>query len=234
VLRIAPTILYFSLFCLALLGLSCEPDNQPVPPLGYEYYPLRVGKYLHYRVDETTYALARPAVSRTYEIRETLTDSFPGSAGETLYRVERAVRTTGGNWQIDSVMTAWRTVDRALRNQNGNTEIKLVFPLANRQRWNGNLFNTLGERLFEMNGLARPLTLGTQRFDSTVTVVQQNDSTLVALRRHREVYARDVGLVRRERANLFYCSTPGCAGQGKIDFGMQQTSTLIGYGMIPR
>ncbi|HEV7349895.1 hypothetical protein [Telluribacter sp.] len=219
----------FQLFLLGWL-LSCQSKTQPVPAIGYEYFPLEVGQYVQYHVEETRYALAQPPTSRTFQRRETITDTYTDASGQTVYTIERAVLQTNGQWKVDSSLTAWRTPDRALRMENGVTEVKLSFPLSERQRWNGNLYNQQEERLFEATRVAKPITLGQQNFDSTVTVVQQNDSSLIALRRLREVYAKGVGLVQRERTYLYYCSTSGCAGQGKIDYGIKQLSTVSSYG----
>lgn len=220
------------LLVIAGIAVGCQSDKQPVPATGYEYFPLEVGQYVQYQVEETRYALAQPATSRTYQRRETITDSYTDASGQTIYRIERAVQQVNGEWKVDSVMTAWRTTERALRTENGATEVKLFFPLTERQRWNGTLYTSQEEKLFEATQVGRPLTVGTQPFEQTVTVVQQNDSTLVALRRLREVYAKNVGLVQRERVFLQYCSTPDCAGQGKIDYGIKQISTVSAYGKL--
>ena len=65
-------------------------------------------------------------------------------------------------------------------------------------------------QLFQING---------QKFSNSVTVVQQNDSTLVDLKRRREVYSEGIGLIYQEKINVSYCNSADCLGKGKIDFG---------------
>ncbi|GAB3165325.1 hypothetical protein [Telluribacter humicola] len=218
------------LLMIAGMAFSCQTDKQPTPNMGYDYFPLEVGQYVEYQVQETRYSLAQSPASRTFQRRETITDTYTDATGQTIYLIERSVLQMNGEWKTDSLMTSWRTTERAMRTENGRTEVKLFFPVTERQRWNGNLYNQQEERIFEATQVAKPITLGTQPFEHTVTVVQQNDSTLVALRRLREVYAKNVGLVQRERVFLQYCSTPDCAGQGKIDYGIKEISTISGYG----
>ncbi len=73
--------------------------------------------------------------------------------------------------------------------------MKLAFPLVNRSRWNGNLFNQFAEDTYELRSLNQPFSVGTQTFAQTATVFQQNDSTLVSQDRRIEVYARQAVLV---------------------------------------
>jgi hypothetical protein len=58
-----------------------------------------------------------------------------------------------------------------------------------------------------------------QKFDHSVTIVQQNDSSLVDLKKIIEVYAEGIGLVYQEKLNVSYCNLLDCLGKGKIDFG---------------
>jgi hypothetical protein len=106
-----------------------------------------------------------------------------------------------------------------------------VFPVANGTAWNGNLYNNFGSDQYDTRLANQPYTGQTQTFGQTVTVAQQNDSTLVSLDKRVEVYARQVGLVYREKAQLFYCSsTPACIGKNQIDYGFRQIYRLRSYG----
>jgi hypothetical protein len=65
---------------------------------------------------------------------------------------------------------------------------------------------------FQING---------QKFDKTFSVIQQNDSTLVDLKRRIEIYAEGIGMIYQERTNVLYCNSGDCLGKGKIDFGIK-------------
>lgn len=220
---------FLPFFILTLSLVACERDDSPRPDPGYEYFPLETGSFREYEVTETRYALAQPAQTRTYQIRETIGPKYTDTSGQDVYPLERSVR-EGNAWRPDSVSSTWRTADRAFRTENGLTFVKIQFPVKERSRWDGNLYNTIGEQLFEMKNIDQPLTLGAFTFDKILTVVQQNDSTLLSLRKSQEIYARDIGLIKREQTSVQYCGTPDCLGKGNIDYGFTKIMVLKNYG----
>ncbi|GHB60053.1 hypothetical protein GCM10007390_12210 [Persicitalea jodogahamensis] len=212
-----------------MLLIACEGNDSPRPDPGYEYFPLETGTFREYEVTETRYALAQPAQTRTYRIRETIGLKYTDASGQDVYPFERSVR-EGKAWRVDSVGLAWRTADQAFRTENGRTFIKIQFPVRESLRWNGNLYNTLGKQIFEINAVDRPLMLDSLAFARTITVVQQNDSTLLSLRKSQETYAGNIGLIKREQTSVQYCGTPDCLGKGIIDYGFTKTTLLKNYG----
>ena len=123
----------------------------------------------------------------------------------------------------------WRTVNQALRVENGATWVKLQFPTYEGTRWNGNVFNTQPEQTYQITALNKAVKTSFGTYDKTLTVVQQNDSTLLSLRRSQEIYAENIGLIQRERTFVRYCGTPDCRGKGIIDYGFTQRITLTDY-----
>ncbi|MPR32012.1 hypothetical protein [Salmonirosea aquatica] len=220
----------FRLFVLILLtSLGCERVSNPPSSPGYEYFPLNTGQRAEYDVVETTYALAQAPLIRRYKISETVGEKYTDAAGQDVYPIERRVENPQGEWVADSVFIAWRTETRALRAENGDTFVKIQFPAYERSRWNGNLFNTMTEQLYEITSANKPRETAGGTFDNTLTVVQQNDSTLLSLRRSQEIYAEGIGLIQRERTFVQYCGTPDCQGKGIIDYGYSQVSTLTNF-----
>ena len=217
------------LFAIFVAFAACGRENSPLSDPGYDYFPLEAGQFREYEVTETRYALAQPAQTRTYQIRETVGLKYTDASGQDVYPVERAVR-EGSGWRVDSVWSAWRTADRAFRNENGLIFVKIQFPVKESTRWNGNLFNTLNERFFEIKTTDKPLTLGSFAFSQTLMVEQQNDSTLLSLRKSQETYAREIGLVKYQQTNVQYCGTPDCVGKGIVDYGFTKIMILKNYG----
>ncbi len=222
-------IRFFVFFVFALSLVACERADSPPVDSGYDYFPLETGSFWEYEVTETRYALAQPAQTRTYQIREVTGPKYTDASGQDVYPLERSVR-EGNTWRADSVSLIWRTAERAFRSENGLTFVKIRFPVKEDLRWDGNLYNTLRERLFEIKNSDKPLTLGAYTFDQTLTVVQQNDSTLLSLRKNQETYARNVGLIRQEQTSVQYCGTPNCVGKGLIDYGFTKSMVLKNYG----
>jgi hypothetical protein len=224
---ICPLLSFFLLAALA----GCSPTEPRPEALGYAYFPLETGAFLEYDATETQYALTGPPTTRTYQIREVVGEAQPDATGAPTFRLERYRRAGDTQpWRIDSVWTARQTPELALRTENNLPFVKLIFPLAEGQRWDGNALNGRGPDPYELRELHRPRAVGAQTFDRTLTVVQQNDSTLVSLDRRTEIYAEAVGLVYRERTQFFYCNAPACLGQGRIDFGTQVIYRIRSYG----
>ncbi len=209
----------------ALIGCT-ERDAPPLPDPGYGYFPLEIGFVREYEVSETNYALAQPNQTRIYRLRETIGQPYTDASGQDVYPIERAVLRNSGAWEVDVVWSAWRTVDRAFRQENGLTLVELAFPARDRNRWDRNLFNPLPAAFSTIERSGESRKLGTLDFVKTLTVVQQNDSTLLSLRRRRDLYAEGIGLVQQERISVQYCGTPDCVGKGIIDFGSVKTVTL--------
>ena len=191
---------------------------------GSDFFPLEVGRFVEYDVNEEEVALGRPAVVRTFQWKEKVAESYLDPAGEKVYRIARFRRTLEGQpWTPDSTFTVRLKIDYAVRNESGRDYVKMVFPPSEKRSWNGNSYNHLGEDEYVLKDVNKALKIAGTAFDRTVTVVQQNDSTLVNQDKRIETYAAGVGLVYRERINVQFCSsTPSCIGKAQIDFGTRQ------------
>ena len=222
-------------FCGVSL-LSCERAPLVPAPQDYAYFPLETGRFVEYDVVETIYTLSTPPSTQTYQLREYTAQSFVDLSGQESYRIERFRRTNASQaWAPDSVWVAKRTLNQAIRTENNLSYLKLVFPLSQGLRWNGNAFNTLGgqeagQDEYILEDLNQPKQIGKETFDKTLTIRQQNDSTLVNLDRRTEIYALNVGLVYKEISQLAYCYQGTCLGKGQVDFGVRRIQKVSRYG----
>lgn len=211
---------------------SCKPQEVDSASPGYDYFPLETGHYVIYEVEERRYALATTPTQQVYQLKEVVGDPYTDVTGQTAYRLIRYRRhSENQGWQPDSVWSARQFGNEAIRTENGHDFVKLIFPLSDQQRWNGNRRNTLGEDEYELRNNNQPYGVLDKQFGETVTVVAQDDSTLIAQDKRIDVYARQVGLIYKERAQVQYCSSsPDCVGKAKIDYGIQQIYRLQAYG----
>src|SRR5690606_631648 len=97
--------------------------------------------------------------------------------------------------------------------------------------WNGNAFNDLGVDDYAMLRVGIPYTVAGTTFDDCAEVSQNDDADMIVRTDIRKaVYARDVGLIRRELRILKYC-TAGCNVFVEIEAGVEYTQTIKEYGV---
>lgn len=224
-------ILYISIvFVVSSCTTSTvEPD---AGRLGYNYFPVEKGNFALYDVEETVYSLTGNPVTRAYQVKEVIAEPIVDLSNEEAFKVKRYSRpNAAGNWTLDSVWIAKRTVHQAIRTENNTSFVKLVFPLKENQKWNGNVFNHLGKDEYQLTKVNTPYTLSGRQFAHTATVVQVNDSSACNMKRVYEVYAETVGLVYKEKIVVEYRQTNNiCQGRGDIQAGVRFYQKLIDHG----
>lgn len=211
---------------------SCQPVSDPVSP-GYDYFPLETGHYVIYDVVESQYSLnATVPVQRTYQLKEVVGAAYADVTGRQAHRLLRYRRPMEGQpWQADSIWSARLADDEAIRTENGFDFVKLRFPFSDRLRWNGNRHNAVGEDEYETRNSGLPYRVSDKEFAQTVTVVAQQDSTLLSQDKRIEIYARRVGIIYKERVQLQFCSSiPACIGTYQIDYGIRQIYRIRSFG----
>ena len=228
----------------SLVIISCSDDEQVAPDLGLDYYPLHVGNYSVFQVEETTITLS-VEIKTSYELKVAITDSSINEQGVTTYSVIRQKRmNTSSNWENLDTWSCKVLNNRLVQNEGNVLFVKLIFPPSLNLMWDGNEFNNLqGDgNLFTDNSsgkyvvseLNKPITLQSGfESDQTLTVVQ-NDFTddIIGIDQRKEVYAKTTGLIYREVNQLQYCTSSNCLGQRRVDKGFILTQSLKEHGKI--
>ena len=218
---------FFAIICLSLFA-ACSDDYMYVTDNGLDYLPVRAGKYSEFDVTRTVYAIGRPADKSGYIQRETAIDSFADPSGNTVYQLAYSVPDSI-NWKTDSIGIFWYNKDQVLAREGGNVIVKLMVPVYESRFWDGNQYNTTEKNYFELRNYKKSFSTPAGTFPETITIVRQYDSTLVSKKAYVEVYAKGVGLIKRERSFVQYCNTPDCAGKGVINSGWEEVSILKAY-----
>lgn len=234
-MRIKPLRSFIVAFAVVGLVVGCKREQEEAEPAatrqGHDFFPLETGRFVEYDVVETQHLLASSPVVKTSQLREVVKSVLTDASGQPAYRLERFRRDTDTqHWRLDSVWTARREAERAVKTEGNVAFVKLVFPTADGLRWNGNALNDRGRNEYRIRRHDEPATVNGQRFDRTLEVLQREDSSLVSLQRRLERYARGVGLVYWENTALFYCNSPGCLGKGTVDFGRQTVYRIRKHG----
>jgi len=205
----------FLFFILSGIGISSCKKDKPVDEsinFGYNYFPDDVGRYVIYEVDsiwqddpEDIHDTAR------YLVMEKISEHFTDNSGRPTLRIERyfkyynpAVSYDSMNWSVPRIWTANKTNTTLERKEENITYIKLIFPVREGKHWNGNTYNTLGDKEYEIVSADVPMTINNLYFDSVATVDQYLDSNLVFYEVEKEKYARNVGLIYKKFDKLSF------------------------------
>ena len=224
------------LLLLPVLLAACDTREIAVDPAraGYDYFPLKAGQTAVYAVESIQYRTARPADTSRYEVREVVQAPVTDLSGEEAFVIYRYYRPLGSTtWKADpdSVWTAKRDAHLATRTENNVPFVKLSFPLRKDLAWNGNAFNDRGDDGYKVTAWNQPYDSGTTTYAQTLTVEQSNEANeCVKKNVQYEVYARGVGLVRKEITEVYYLQPGGeCDFTQTISYGRRLSQRLVEF-----
>ena len=248
-----------ALLAAGLLTSSCKETTEAVPEMGRDYYPVALGNYWVYAVRDTIWSPANINNQRstprdsTYQLRETITETFTDAAGKPAYRLLRAKRANASAaWVNDSVFTLSVLPSALVLNRGNSRTVELIFPPKEGRTWNFNAFNnnyndTIRAETRQVTVLAKPFTTGggnsgitAVTYPVTLTTANTNAGAETSqLRRvsYQQVYAKGIGLVFRRRVNFAFfnytdTSSPGFPQvfpPGAYTSGFTRRETLIDY-----
>jgi hypothetical protein len=219
--------------------------------------PLEVGKYVTYRLDSLNfYFYGQMDTVTSYLAKDSVEDTFTDGSGNRAYLVVRYLSdTTGSNWvpgETYTVTPSTRWIDLT---ENNLRFIKLAFPIDNGFSWSGNSYLpyapylgyfdysddshlTLGNWTYTYQHVDEPYTVVTTTYDSTITVLQADDSINVPIKNPNafasktywsETYAKHIGLVYR-RTEMWEYQPPTPDGtQNGYKIGFQLTMQIIDH-----
>ena len=85
----------------------------------------------------------------------------------------------------------------AERTEENQRILVLKFPVFTNISWNGNQFNTLGEKEFYYSNIDTTVTVQGNTFENCVVVIQENVDGLIRKSLVYEIYAPGVGLIKK-------------------------------------
>jgi len=220
-------IVIFFFYLICLIFYSCKPQN--VPPgqidLGYTYFPLDTGSYIIYDVQIINYKLNGTIDTQYFQLKEVVAELFIDNENDLAFRLERFKRCDSTDpWKNypDSVWHAKITSNQAIKTENNTPFIKLIFPVENGIKWDGNSRNTIEKKEgdeYRIQDLGLPDTIGNKIFNNTLKVIQPVITSKIGQYEKSEVYANYLGLIYKESVLLDFCTDPTCIDQDSIIFG---------------
>jgi hypothetical protein len=196
-----------------------------------DYFPLTVGMYQVYDVQEITYSAFAPPQARTYQLRQEIVDFFTNGEGNTTYVMHRSTRQQQtDNWTYVNTWSAYRSAQYRVVQEENVKLVKLIAPMQVGNKWNGNIFNTLGDDEYRVESMGKAFHGNTDiSFDNTVVVNQSDERTLLFQDERKEVYAFGIGLAYKE-SNVIQFSTSGGLPGTDIIGGYYAKQVLREYG----
>ena len=244
---------------LTLGFTGCKDKAEPAPETGADYYPIAVGNYWVYAVNDTTYSpvggsganfTPSVATAKAYQFRETITEVFTDAAGQKAYRLVRSkLLPPATTYRDDSVFVLSATPQFVALNRNNTRTLELIFPVRDGRSWNLNAFNnnfndTITAETRQYSRVRQPYTTGgiagiaAKTYASTVTTTNTGAATensLIKRQGYQQVFAKGVGPVFRRRFYFVNYNYPDSKGNqvyppGAYTSAFTRSETLISYG----
>jgi hypothetical protein len=202
---------------LLLIGCSEKKIDLQSPALE-AYFPLKVGKFIEYRLDSTALTqFGRDTTVRSYRVRDSIEAEITDARGRKAVRIVRYMRDIAGTLPYRPAYTFM-----AINNngdwiefvENNLRFMKLRFPVREGFEWKGNSFietNTLNSSVryladwkYRYLDVNKPLTLNGKTYDSTITILQRdevipegpfNPQFFKQYDYSIEIYAKNIGLI---------------------------------------
>jgi len=221
---------YFIGACFIFLLASCKKENADFAPDPVtDYFPLQVGKYITYNLDSTLFTnFGQNKIVRHYEAQYKVDAQVTDNLGRPAFTINRFLRKDSTEpWQIDNVFTAIPTANSIELVQDNLRFIKLVAPVNEGYSWEGNSYLPydpyrsyvfanpafMEDWNYIYQNVNKPETVGTQNYDSTITVFEVSDSTgdpktteYAEKTSSIEKYAKGVGLIYKDFIHWEYQS----------------------------
>lgn len=206
-------ILFLLFLCSACSKSTFEESNLE---MGYEYFPLEIGKYRIYQLDSTLYDTTGTGIEITNlssQIREEIIDTLIDNEGRLNYQIERSWRRDNSQaWQLLDIWLTNRGENSAERIEENFRFIKMVFPVSEGRAWNGNAFvdestnvSVAGETIeifknwsSEIIEVGITKVIDANTFPDVVEISHADSENFIELRSSKEFYAKDIGLISRE------------------------------------
>lgn len=227
------------IFCI-LLFFSCKKDREleESPDLGYDYFPVTMGKYIVYDVDSIAYIQLPSAdtITTKFRIKEVIDSMFKDNQGRDTYRITRYKKNYSPTisyddipWVIQDVWTANLTATTAEVVEENTRYIKLTFPIVKNNKWNGNAQNTIGEWQYKYTEVDKALTLNGLSFENTLTVLQKKETPAIYYKNYEEKYAKGIGIIYKEVSDYTFKIVNGTLFPGQIYEGVSYKMTVVDY-----
>lgn len=189
---------FILIFIISLLG-ACKESTDSPSPYFYQYYPLKAGQCIYYKADSIVYNEFSSQIDTfSFYLKDTCTEVEDGNYQFVQYRLQLPDST----WVFRQ--STLKRLEKLFASElhDNVTETKMAFPVREGKSWKAFIYNTIAQQEYHYAAIHLSLNLGPLNFDSTLTVVQENESNLISEKYSIENYASGIGLVYKEVKSL--------------------------------
>ena len=216
-----------------MILFSCN-ESLPVDEttLGYDFYPVAVGQYRIYDVEEIQYRITGFDTTN-YQLRETVFDSIV-SLDQTTYLVRRDIRANElAEWESDSIWSITPTDLYLAVTENSIPFIKLTFPVREGIEWDGNSLNARGNQTYYYQQVSESAFEGIEAADLIRVIIEDIPENTTGIDLRSEVFARNVGLVEKDYLTQVKCTSGSCGDDfGEVEGGRSLKQRLLEFGVL--
>lgn len=216
---------------LVVVLFSCKKETETLEgPALSDYFPLRTGTSLLYRLDSTVpAAFGGSLLVKSYQAKDSIEATFTDNQGRLSYRIFRYIRDTAGvqPWRYAATYFATPTNNQIEYVENNLRFVKLRLPLKEDVTFKAHSYidtksinstvTYLDEWEYAYQKVGEPFTIKNRTFDSTITVFQRDETSPDIpfnpneYQQHNhgiEVYAKGVGLIYKDFLHWTWQTTP--------------------------
>ncbi|MBL0310116.1 MAG: hypothetical protein IPP77_10680 [Bacteroidetes bacterium] len=165
-------------------------------------------------MDSILYRYAPPDEYRRdtvhYQLMEIISDTFYDNLNELNYQLDLYRRpNSAASWSFFKRWSMKINTTNAQKKEDDANFMKLIFPPAEGDSWNGNQFLPTSSPYemyrdweYHYTSVHQPYSINGFNFDSTLTVDEVDRETLIDKTLRKEVYAKNVGMIYQEWEHL--------------------------------
>lgn len=233
----------FAIIVLCIFSFSCEKEQSPSYAKAKEYYPLKAGNVWFYRLDSVvTINFGTALATHSYHLKDSTGVFFVDNENRESFPVYRFITDTleQNPWQNISTYYITPTANNIEVVDDNNLRFtKLVSPVNEGIHWQGNSyidtrsgitpFQYLDGWNYMYANVNKPDTLAASVFDSTVTVLQRDETSpegpfdpqFYQQRNYSvEIYAHGIGLIYKNFLHTTWQPTPAPARYEDGSYGI--------------
>ncbi len=193
--------LFLSAIIILIFIASCGKKEIEKPiDMGFNYFPVEQSHFSIYYVDSIVWNDFTNSIDTfRYSVKLLIDSQYTDNEGRTSYWWKKYIKTDSTNFTFNSNYSITKTNSKVETLIENNRYVNLVFPLVIGTEWDYNSLNTNDATETICDDIDFQKTILNHTFDSCASIVYQDDINLIQELVHKEIYARNVGMIYKKQ-----------------------------------